>query len=139
MITFTANSELNYIFAWHFKELNVLKWDLRVWRKPFFPLENVPHATFASILHKTEILLSPLLTSHFTKILIPGNVCIRNLLSLSSNHFALPFNTDCVKIVQMRCYFWSVFSCIRTEYRKIETRNNSVLGHFSHSDFIISK
>ena len=33
----------------------------------------------------------------------------------------------------MRSYFWSVFSCIRTEYRKIRTRNNSVFGHFSRT------
>ena len=48
----------------------------------------------------------------------------------------------CVKSVQMRSFFWSVFSCIRTEYgnirvqfkyRKIRTRNNSVFGHFSRS------
>ena len=46
----------------------------------------------------------------------------------------------CVKSVQIRSYFWSVFSCIRTEYgdlrskyRKIRTRNNSVFGHFSRS------
>ena len=30
----------------------------------------------------------------------------------------------------MRSFFWSVFSCIRTEYRKIRSRKNSVLGHF---------
>ena len=30
----------------------------------------------------------------------------------------------CVKSVQIRSYFWSIFSCIRTEYRKIRTRNN---------------
>ena len=30
--------------------------------------------------------------------------------------------------------FWSVFSCIWTEYRKIQTRNNSVLGHISRSE-----
>ena len=30
-------------------------------------------------------------------------------------------------------FFWSVVSCIRTEYRKIQTRNNSVFGHFSCS------
>ena len=30
--------------------------------------------------------------------------------------------------------FWSVFSCIRTEYRKIRTRNNSAFGHFSCSE-----
>ena len=39
----------------------------------------------------------------------------------------------CVKSVQIWSYFWSVFSCIRTEYRKIRTRNNSVFGHFSRS------
>ena len=49
----------------------------------------------------------------------------------------------CMKSVQVRSYFWSVFSCIRTEYgdlrsihceyRKVRTRNNSVFGHFSCS------
>ena len=43
--------------------------------------------------------------------------------------------THWVKSVQIRSYFWSVFSCIRTEYRKIRTRNNSVFGNFSRSDF----
>ena len=38
-----------------------------------------------------------------------------------------------VKNVQLLSYLWSVFSCIRTEYRKIRTRNNSVFGHFSRS------
>ena len=41
--------------------------------------------------------------------------------------------THCLKSVQIRSYFWSVFSCIRTEYRKIRNRNNSVFGHFSRS------
>ena len=39
----------------------------------------------------------------------------------------------CVKSVQIRSYFWSVFSCIQSEYRKIWTRNNSVFRHFSCS------
>ena len=39
----------------------------------------------------------------------------------------------CVKSVQIRSIFWSVFSCIRTEYKKIRTRKNFVLGHFSCS------
>ena len=39
----------------------------------------------------------------------------------------------CVKIVQIRSYFWFVFSCIWTEYRKIRTRSNSVIGRFSRS------
>ena len=38
-----------------------------------------------------------------------------------------------VKSAQIRSYFQSVFSCIRTEYMKIWTRNNSVFGHISRS------
>ena len=44
----------------------------------------------------------------------------------------------CVKRVQIRSHFWSVFSCIRTEYRIIRTRNNSVSGRFSRSEFFHS-
>ena len=40
----------------------------------------------------------------------------------------------CVKSVQIRSYFWSVFSCIQSEHRKIRTRNNSVFGHFSRTE-----
>ena len=42
-------------------------------------------------------------------------------------------NSHCVKSVQIRSFFWSVFSCIRTEYRKIRIRKNSLFGHFSRS------
>ena len=38
-----------------------------------------------------------------------------------------------MKSVQIRSFFWSVFSCIRTEYRKIKTRKNSMFGRFSCS------
>ena len=40
----------------------------------------------------------------------------------------------CVKSVQIRSCFCSVFSWIRTDNRKVRTRNNSVFGHFSRSD-----
>ena len=43
----------------------------------------------------------------------------------------------CAKSVQIRSYFWSVFSCIQTEYRKTRTRNNYVFGHSPWSDFFI--
>ena len=33
----------------------------------------------------------------------------------------------------MRRIFWSVFSCIQSEYRKIQTIKYSLFGHFSHS------
>ena len=38
-----------------------------------------------------------------------------------------------VKSVQIRSYFWSIFSCIWTEYRQIWNRNNSAFEHFSRS------
>ena len=39
-----------------------------------------------------------------------------------------------------RSYFWSVFSCVQSEYRKIWTKNNSVFGHFSRNPaYIFSK
>ena len=43
-------------------------------------------------------------------------------------------NIHCVKSVQIQSFFWFVFSCIRSEYRKIRTRKNSVFGHLSRSD-----
>ena len=56
--------------------------------------------------------------------------------------------SHCVKCVQIRTFFWSVYSRIPTEYGeirsiyrdiqseygKIQTRKNSVFGHFSRSD-----
>ena len=39
----------------------------------------------------------------------------------------------CMKSIQIWSYFWSVFSCIQSEYRKTRTRKNSVFGHFSLS------
>ena len=39
----------------------------------------------------------------------------------------------CVKIVQIRSFSWSVFSWNQSEYKKIQTRKNSVFGHFSWS------
>ena len=38
-----------------------------------------------------------------------------------------------MKSVQKRSFFWFVFSCIQSEYRKIQTRKNSVFGQFSRS------
>ena len=62
-----------------------------------------------------------------------------NMLSSLSN-FTLNMLTDhCLKSVQIRSLFWSVFSCIRTEYRKIQTRKNSVFGNFPCSGYAYKK
>ena len=64
-----------------------------------------------------------------------NNSIQRNKTSvLVKNIFFLFFLFQTLReIVQIRSYFWSVFSCIRTEYGKIRTRNNSVFGDFSRS------
>ena len=38
--------------------------------------------------------------------------------------------THRVKSAQIRTFFWSVFSCIRTEYKKIRTIKTPYLGTF---------
>ena len=47
----------------------------------------------------------------------------------------------CVKSVQIRSFFWSVFTYIRTEIQmqKIRSRKNSVFGHFSRSSCMQNK
>ena len=44
-------------------------------------------------------------------------------------------NRHCMKIIQIRSYFWSVFSFIQSQYREIRTRNNSALVHFLRSAY----
>ena len=59
------------------------------------------------------------------------------------------YNSHCVKSIQIRSFFWSVFSRIRTEYGeilrtlrsqsecgKIRTRKNLIFWHFSSSDYV---
>ena len=59
---------------------------------------------------------------------------IRNSLThMDHSELMTCYEPHCVKSVQIRSYFWSLFSCIWTEYRKIRTGNNSLFGHFSRS------
>ena len=49
-----------------------------------------------------------------------------------------PDAVNYVKSVQIRSFFWAVFSCIRTEYKKIQTRKISVFRYFSRSSLLRS-
>ena len=78
------------------------------------------------------------------------------LLSIQFLNISFTFNRKhCVKSVQIRSYFWSMFSLMWSEYGeilrihfvslrihakcgKIRTRNNSAFGHFSPSERIKS-
>ena len=40
-----------------------------------------------------------------------------------------------VKSVQIQSLFWSVFSFIQSEYRKIRTKKNSLFGNSSRSEY----
>ena len=42
--------------------------------------------------------------------------------------------TDCVKSVQMRSFFWSVFSCICRNTGKYRPEKTPFFGYFSRSD-----
>ena len=54
----------------------------------------------------------------------------------NGSHVRRSQNTDyCVKSIQIRRFFWSVFYRIRTEYGKIRTRKKTVYGHFSRSGY----
>ena len=52
------------------------------------------------------------------------------------SHCWLCFKTHipCAKSFQIWSFFWSIFSRIRTDHGKIQTRKNSVFGHSSRSD-----
>ena len=55
------------------------------------------------------------------------------LLRSTRERNSLDTQNHCVKSVQLRSFFWSVFSCIQSQYRKIRTRKNSGFGDFSRS------
>ena len=57
-----------------------------------------------------------------------------NLVKLNSSSLNNLSMKHYVKSVQIRSFFWSAFFCIRTEYRKIRTRKNSVFTHFLRSE-----
>ena len=80
----------------------------------------------------------------------PTKLCFSQLVvDCTYRRLNFPFNffywiMHCVESVQIRSYFWSVFSCIWTEYgdllriqskyRKIWTRKKIIFGHVSSSD-----
>ena len=89
---------------------------------------------------KTELKKSAKKLSKFKKILAKAPVKKlilvkgqgKNLLA-PSLHRALKIGCLCVKSIQVRRFFWSAFSCIQSEYRKIRTKKNSIFGHFPRS------
>ena len=75
--------------------------------------------------HNTEILYKHKQSSHPPSIIkqIPSIINKRVTdLSCDSDHFnkAAP---HCVKSVQIRSFFWSIFSCIRTEYGDLRNKS----------------
>ena len=46
----------------------------------------------------------------------------------------LLFRSHCVKNVQIRSYFWSVFSCLRTEYGDLRSKSTYSVGIPENTD-----
>ena len=63
-------------------------------------------------------------------------IVAKSLMPIEADYYIFLIYPHCVKIVHIGSFFWSVFSCIRTEYRNIRTRKNSVFGYFSRSPSI---
>ena len=66
--------------------------------------------------------------------------CGQNVVLLIFIYFSLysclmifGWTAHCLRNIQIRSYFWSIFSCSQSTYRKKRTRKNSVFRHFSHS------
>ena len=53
-----------------------------------------------------------------------------------SNQLNFSLNNRCMKSLQILSFFWSVFSCVQPEYRKIRTRKNAVFRNLSRSEFL---
>ena len=75
--------------------------------------------------HLAAAILTSLLQSFHMRYEILFAVSLTNKIIIRSNTNK---NIHCVKSVQIRSFFWSVFSPIRTEYGEI-----LVFGHFSRS------
>ena len=66
---------------------------------------------------------------------VSGN---KTLFFLASSSFKI----HCVKSIQLRSFFWSVFSIYSVSLRiqfgcgEIQTRRKSVFGHFSRSEYL---
>ena len=55
----------------------------------------------------------------------------------STDHKTGFYMTQFVKSVQMRIFFWSVFSCIQSEYRETRTRKTPYLNTFQAATGIL--
>ena len=105
----------------------------------FLPTNSIHSRTFKHLLHFCfrYLYFIFLLDSHVITGLLVDQIYPVQDISLShlfnqlddkqgtwSNNltFAKYLFSHCVKSVQIRSFFWSVLSCIRTEYRKIRTR-----------------
>ena len=88
-------------------------------------------------LHHERVNMS-LFSTHFNLVVLIKLVLIKRvymddygaLNETSQSNFS-----HCVKCDQIRSFFWSIFSRIRTKYG--ETRSNSVFEHFSWSEYFI--
>ena len=64
---------------------------------------------------------------------IVGGLLIEVVTVVEWNTDTYLYTVHCVKIVQIRRFFWSVFSRIRTEYGKIRTRQKFLIWTLFHT------
>ena len=72
--------------------------------------------------------------NHDTILIITENWNLINEI-VTGKSLKFKYSSHYVKTIQIRIFSWSVFCCIQSEYRKIQTRKNSAFGHFSLTAF----
>ena len=73
------------------------------------------------------------------KLSLFANICFccnSRLVTRFPTDLATASYSHCVKSVQIRIFFWSVFSCIQSEYGKIRTRKTAYLDTFAQFHFL---
>ena len=120
-----------------FEKTNCFHWLLFFWGFPIPPklpaqmfLSNFDPRKWVNIWFSNGRFWSyaePSLWTKSLRTLLNGWMKLSTVLST-----ILRCHKHCVKIVQIRNTFWSVFSCIRTEYWKIRTRKYSVFGYLQN-------
>ena len=66
--------------------------------------------------------------AHWHEIIELVSITLVSITSVSCIRFASGNYLHCVKSVQMRAYFWSLFSCIPTEYLSVFSPNTGKYG-----------
>ena len=110
------------MFPWFYRWVSLLK--------PSFDQISFNYRKFWKPISRVSCGKKIFFLSFFTSFVY---IYTKEILRFSAVFFMKKKMLHCVKRVQIGSYFWFIFSCIQSEYRKIRTRNNCLFGDFPRS------